>query len=177
MAYKEVERLFQCDVEETYNITVGSEVITTTEEYPFWIVGKGWVKSKDLVVGEVLTTSDGKVLAIEKIEVKKEHKTVYNFKVKDFHTYFVSNLGIWTHNSCLLGPERDLRKLGKTCPPMTLLRIWKARVGRKKYSQVVRKADLRQFLLTLKQELRSGFMQLPEKEHPTIGFKTKVGAI
>lgn len=100
MAYKEVEWLFQRDVEETYNITVGGEVITTTDEHPFWIVGKGWVESKSLVVGDVLTTSDGKELAIDKIEVKKEHKTVYNFKVKDFHTYFVSNLGIWTHNSC-----------------------------------------------------------------------------
>ncbi|WP_374018194.1 polymorphic toxin-type HINT domain-containing protein [Paenibacillus thiaminolyticus] len=100
LAYKEVEWLFQRDVEETYNITVGGEVITTTDEHPFWIVGKGWMESKDLVVGAILTTSDGKELAIEKIEVKKEHKTVYNFKVKDFHTYFVSNLGIWTHNSC-----------------------------------------------------------------------------
>ncbi|GAA3408999.1 hypothetical protein GCM10020370_47220 [Paenibacillus hodogayensis] len=100
MAYKEVEWLFQRDVEETYNITIGDEVITTTDEHPFWIVGKGWVESKNLVLGEVLTTSDGKELAIEKIEIKKEHKTVYNFKVKDFHTYFVSNLGIWTHNSC-----------------------------------------------------------------------------
>ncbi|MCC0567295.1 polymorphic toxin-type HINT domain-containing protein [Brevibacillus borstelensis] len=100
MAYKEVEWLFQRDVEETYNITVGDEVITTTDEHPFWIVGKGWVESKNLTVGDVLTTTDGKELAIEKIEVKKEHKTVYNFKVRDFHTYFVSNLGIWTHNSC-----------------------------------------------------------------------------
>ncbi|CAI8968409.1 hypothetical protein EMIT07CA2_50397 [Brevibacillus sp. IT-7CA2] len=34
-------------------------------------------------------------------EVKTEHATVYNFMVKDFHTYFVSNLKIWTHNSCV----------------------------------------------------------------------------
>jgi len=100
MAYKEVEWLFQRDVEETYNITVGDEVITTTDEHPFWIVGKGWVEAQHLAVGDVLTTSDGKELAIENIEVKKEHKTVYNFMVKDFHTYFVTNLGIWTHNAC-----------------------------------------------------------------------------
>uniref|UniRef100_UPI0003635C20 polymorphic toxin-type HINT domain-containing protein n=1 Tax=Paenibacillus sp. OSY-SE TaxID=1196323 RepID=UPI0003635C20 len=100
MAYKEVEWLFQRDVEETYNITVGSEDITTTDEHPFWLVGKGWVEAQYLAVGDVLTTSDGKELAIEKIEVKKEHATVYNFKVKDFHTYFVSNLGLWTHNAC-----------------------------------------------------------------------------
>jgi intein/homing endonuclease len=100
MAYKEVEWLFQRDVEETYNITVGGEVITTTDEHPLWIVGKGWVEAQHLAVGDVLTTSDGKELAIEKIEVKKEHTKVYNFMVKDFHTYFVSNLGIWTHNAC-----------------------------------------------------------------------------
>ncbi|WGU94449.1 polymorphic toxin-type HINT domain-containing protein [Paenibacillus dendritiformis] len=105
MAYKEVEWLFQRDVEETYNITVGGEVITTTDEHPFWIVGTGWVESRDLVVGDVLTTSDGNELAIEKIEIKKEHKTVYNFKVKGFHTYFVSNFGIWTHNSCTFKPS------------------------------------------------------------------------
>jgi len=105
MGYKEVEWLYQRNVVETYNITVGGEVITTTDEHPFWIVGKGWVKSKKLAVGDVLTTSDGKELAIEEIEVKKEHNTVYNFKVKDFHTYFVSNLGIWTHNRCDLTPE------------------------------------------------------------------------
>ena len=101
-AYKEVEWLFQRDVEETYNITVGSEVITTTDEHPFWIVGKGWVEANQLVVGDVLTTADGKDFAIERVEVKNEHTTVYNFMVKDFHTYFVSNLGIWTHNSVFL---------------------------------------------------------------------------
>ncbi|HZG18194.1 MAG TPA: polymorphic toxin-type HINT domain-containing protein [Candidatus Bathyarchaeia archaeon] len=100
MAYKAVEWLYQRDVEVTYNISVGSEVITTTDEHPFWIVGRGWVEAKHLEVSDVLTTSDGKKVAIEKIVVKEEHKTVYNFKVKDFHTYFVSNLGIWTHNKC-----------------------------------------------------------------------------
>gem|GEM_PF-2936576 len=100
MAYKEVEWLFQRDVDKTYNITVGGEVITTTDEHPFWVMGKQWVKSKDLQIGDILTTSDGRELAVEQIEIKEEHRTVYNFKVKDFHTYFVSNLGIWTHNSC-----------------------------------------------------------------------------
>lgn len=100
MAYKEVEWLFQREVEETYNLTVGGRVITTTDEHPFWIVDEGWVKAKDLVAGDLLTTSDGKELAIEKIEIKREHVVVYNFQVKDFHSYFVSNLGVWTHNSC-----------------------------------------------------------------------------
>jgi len=33
-------------------------------------------------------------------------ETVYNFEVKDFHTYFVGNKngGMWVHNDCL-GPD------------------------------------------------------------------------
>ncbi|KQN96007.1 hypothetical protein ASF12_24540 [Paenibacillus sp. Leaf72] len=31
----------------------------------------------------------------------KEKVTVYNFEVADFHTYFVSDLGIWVHNTNL----------------------------------------------------------------------------
>lgn len=99
-AYKEVGELYQREVEETYYITVGDEVITTTIEHPFWIIGKGWVESKNLVVGDLLITLDGEELVIKKIEIKKEHVAVCNFMVKDFHTYFVSSLGIWTHNAC-----------------------------------------------------------------------------
>nr|WP_240927233.1 polymorphic toxin-type HINT domain-containing protein [Paenibacillus thiaminolyticus] len=138
MAYKEVEWLFQRDVEETYNITVGDEVITTTDEHPFWIVGKGWMESKDLVVGDVLTTSDGNEIAIDKIEVKKEHKTVYNFKVKDFHTYFVSNFGIWTHNSCgfEVSISKSVERVAKKLSP-------EARKGYDSAIEALKKGDTR----------------------------------
>ncbi|MEC0226226.1 colicin E3/pyocin S6 family cytotoxin, partial [Paenibacillus alba] len=33
------------------------------------------------------------------IELEKKHVTVYNMTVEDFHTYFVSDLGIWVHNT------------------------------------------------------------------------------
>ncbi|RTE11188.1 hypothetical protein EJQ19_02550 [Paenibacillus whitsoniae] len=99
MAYKEVDLLFQKEITESWNITVGNELITTTDEHPFWIHSKGWVVSKDLVVGDLFETSDGSYLAVDKIEVKEQHTTVYNFRVKDFHTYYVSNLKILTHNS------------------------------------------------------------------------------
>nr|WP_277600919.1 polymorphic toxin-type HINT domain-containing protein [Paenibacillus whitsoniae] len=99
MAYKEVDLLFQKEITESWNITVGNELITTTDEHPFWIHSKGWVVAKDLVVGDLFETSDGSYLAVDKIEVKAQHTTVYNFRVKDFHTYYVSNLKILTHNS------------------------------------------------------------------------------
>jgi hypothetical protein len=98
MFYQEVEWLFRKEINETYNITVNNQVITTTDEHPFWIIGKGWVEARKLKIGDKLVTSDNSELIINKIEVKKENVIVYNFKVKDFHTYFVSNLHIWTHN-------------------------------------------------------------------------------
>jgi len=100
IAYKEVEWLYRRQVDETYNIYVGNVVITTTDEHPFWINGQGWVRAKDLVIGDELVDSNGSYLKIKDIKIKKENVIVYNFKVKDFHSYFVSNLGVWTHNSC-----------------------------------------------------------------------------
>ncbi|MGG4197415.1 intein C-terminal splicing region [Paenibacillus sp. cl6col] len=35
---------------------------------------------------------------IEKIEIKNERTTVYNFRVQGVHNYFVTELQIWTHN-------------------------------------------------------------------------------
>lgn len=43
----------------------------------------------------MLSSSGGAKLAIDKIEKEPRQATVYNFEVKDFSSYFVSNLGIW----------------------------------------------------------------------------------
>ncbi|GAK40673.1 polymorphic toxin-type HINT domain-containing protein [Paenibacillus urinalis] len=49
----------------------------------------------------MLVQSDGNTLKIDSIELLHKHKqvTVYNMTVDEFHTYFVSDLGIWVHNS------------------------------------------------------------------------------
>ncbi|WP_198027841.1 polymorphic toxin-type HINT domain-containing protein [Paenibacillus forsythiae] len=46
----------------------------------------------------MLVSSDGTKLAIDKIEKAPRQTTVYNFMVDKYHSYFVSNLGIWVHN-------------------------------------------------------------------------------
>ncbi|RJE91288.1 hypothetical protein D3P07_04335 [Paenibacillus sp. 1011MAR3C5] len=98
VAYKEVVGLFQKQADEIYNVHVGDEVIEATAEHPFWLDGKGWTEVKDLKVGDLLVSSDGSKLEIDKIEKEPREATVYNFEVADFHSYFVSNLGIWVHN-------------------------------------------------------------------------------
>ncbi|WP_197031760.1 polymorphic toxin-type HINT domain-containing protein [Paenibacillus massiliensis] len=104
VAYKEVVGLFQKQADEIYYVHVGDEIIEVTGEHPFWLDGRGWTYVKDLKVGDLLISSDGTKLAIDKIEKESREATVYNFEVEDYHSYFVSNLGIWVHN-CDISPS------------------------------------------------------------------------
>ena len=99
-AYKEVTALHRNEKDTTYKLSVGSQIIETTDNHPFWVNGKGWVLAVDLMVGDELVQSNGNRLKIDNKEIvhHDEKVKVYNFTVADFHTYFVSDLGIWVHN-------------------------------------------------------------------------------
>lgn len=109
VAYKEVVGLFQKQADEIYKVHISDEVIEATAEHPFWLDGKGWTEVKDLKVGDLLVSSDGTTLAIDKIEKEPREATVYNFEVKDFHSYFVSNLGVWVHNCATKNKGNEFR--------------------------------------------------------------------
>jgi RHS repeat-associated protein len=81
------------------DIYIDGEVISTTGEHPFWTPDKGWVEAKDLKVGSLLQTEDGRVIDVDGIEKREGEFEVFNFKVEGFHTYFVSDLGILVHNA------------------------------------------------------------------------------
>lgn len=57
------------------------------------------MEAKDLQVGSLLQTEDGRVIDVDKIEKRSGQFQVYNFSVEGFHTYFVSELGILVHNA------------------------------------------------------------------------------
>ncbi|MCC3513704.1 MAG: hypothetical protein JGK29_33360, partial [Microcoleus sp. PH2017_17_BER_D_A] len=62
--------------------------------------GQGWVKAKDLVVGDLLQTDKETFVDVDKIDRREGDFKVYNFEVEGFPTYFVSELGILVHNTC-----------------------------------------------------------------------------
>jgi len=102
--YKEVTATFNHETDEIYKIHVGNQTIEATYNHPFWVYGKGWTFVKDLMPDDLLVQSDGNTLKIDSIDLEHKHVTVYNMTVDDFHTYFVSDLGIWVHNtSCSFG--------------------------------------------------------------------------
>ncbi len=101
MAYKEVTALYRNQRDDIIKLQVGEQTIKTTDNHPFWVDGKGWVFAGELQAGDKLQKADGSNLTIDKVEFVKldEKVTVYNFKVADYHTYYVTDIGIWVHNT------------------------------------------------------------------------------
>ena len=79
-------------------------VIRTTDEHPFWADGKGWTTAGELKAGDNLLASDKSKLPVENVSETGDTETVYNFRVADWHTYFVGNedwdFEVWVHNAC-----------------------------------------------------------------------------
>jgi acyl carrier protein len=82
-----------------YEITAGKETINVTAEHPFYVIDKGWIKAKDLQVGNNLKSSDSKlVIEISYVKALSETVTVYNIEVDGNHNYFITGSTILVHN-------------------------------------------------------------------------------
>lgn len=95
---------------QVWRLTVEGEEIGTTSEHPFYARGRGWMPVRELTTSDVLLSKDGRWLRIEAVEDTGTYQTVYNFRVADFHTYFIGGLmwnrEVWTHNSgCVVTDE------------------------------------------------------------------------
>jgi Pretoxin HINT domain len=97
--YKQVTDTFVRHTDKLVDLFIDGEVISTTEEHPFWTPDRGWVEAKDLTVGSLVQTSDGRVVDVDGVEIREGSFEVYNFKVEGFHSYFVSDLGVLVHNA------------------------------------------------------------------------------
>lgn len=127
-AYKPVVQLFRNTTKEWYHIHVNGEEIICTGGHPFYVLNaeaerhnvkyegqsqnaKGtWICANELKVSDQVLLSNGNCATINAIEVEKLafYQTTYNFEVVDFHTYYVSDSKILTHNKCYLDPK-DIR--------------------------------------------------------------------
>lgn len=86
---------------ELVHLYVNSENITCTPQHRFYVQQKGWIRANELHAGDTLVLLDGKTANLEGIwrEKTEETITVYNFQVKDTHSYFVGELGVMVHNA------------------------------------------------------------------------------
>ena len=107
-------------------VVVQGRVIRTTDEHPFWVDGKGWTPARELKAGDQLLTVNKSKLAVENVFETGDTETVYNFRVADWHTYFVGSqdwdFEVWVHNACGPGgangpPPRTGAKRGPKTDP------------------------------------------------------------
>jgi hypothetical protein len=89
------------EVHKLVHVYVDGEEINTTDTYPFWVEGKGWIEADELKAGDVLRLYTGELKAVEKVEIEVFDRPVkvYNFEVEDWHTYYVTEQGVLVHNA------------------------------------------------------------------------------
>ena len=94
------------DIDEThhkaeYGIFIGEEEIVTTADHPFWVEGKGFVPAMSLVIDSELLNNSGNVVRVDNLlrETNADGAEVYNFKVDEYHTYYVGDMHILVHNA------------------------------------------------------------------------------
>ncbi|VTS04902.1 polymorphic toxin-type HINT domain-containing protein [Tuwongella immobilis] len=87
-----------------FELRVAGQLIETTTEHPFWVVGRGWTPVWELTNGDALTTMSGESVSVEGVHETDRRQTVYNLRVSDYHTYFVGcdewGFSVWVHNTC-----------------------------------------------------------------------------
>ncbi len=101
---RQVEEVF-VQVALLRTLCVAGGEIRTTEEHPFYVRDKGWVKAAFLEVGDLLLSHDGRWIALDALPDTRRVATVYNVRVAENHTYFVGNpetwgFSVWAHNAC-----------------------------------------------------------------------------
>lgn len=82
-------------------IQVNGNWITSTSSHPFYNISNGWVKAKDLNIGDYLLNVENEAVKVEDIQGYEENEkiSVYNLEVENNHNYFVGENNILVHNA------------------------------------------------------------------------------
>ncbi len=98
-------------VRELQLLRTTAEVVETTPDHLFKVVGSGWTEAKRLAPGDLIATTDAhqpaRVVSSERRSVAPT--PVYNLLVEGTHIYHVGREGLLVHNTvnkpCVPGPE------------------------------------------------------------------------
>jgi hypothetical protein len=101
--YRQVEEVF-VHTAEIWNLHSSDQIIETTAKHPFHVPGVGWVEAASLRIGDFVSGRNGQLLLVRGLAPSGSVQNVYNWRIADHHTYFVSAAterhSIWAHNAC-----------------------------------------------------------------------------
>ncbi|WP_286763444.1 polymorphic toxin-type HINT domain-containing protein [Rhodopirellula sp. UBA1907] len=103
LSYQSVLRQTVREPEPLTKIQLGSDEIVASKGHPFWVVGRGWTTTEQLVPGDALHGADG-VAVIDSLAPAKTDKT-YNLVVEQTHSYFVGKSRILSHDAEVERPD------------------------------------------------------------------------
>lgn len=106
LAYKPVLRTTVRPVSRLVKIHFGNETIESSAGHPFWVSGQGWVQANELQDDSHCHSISGAV-SIDTVEPSREAVT-YNLVVADFHSYFVGNGKILSHDNTIREPTNTV---------------------------------------------------------------------
>ncbi|MFV0459445.1 MAG: polymorphic toxin-type HINT domain-containing protein, partial [Actinomycetales bacterium] len=114
-AAKEVTRVFVHD-DTVVDLVVDGEVISTTEDHPFWsATDQRFERADELVAGEEVLAADCRVVAVSGLELGTVRMALaYNLSVDGIHTYHVGNAQVLVHNTCSLPNAADAAGVGES---------------------------------------------------------------
>lgn len=98
---KKVTKLYKGTTNETFEITVGKEIIKTTPRHQFYIVDKGWIRAYELEVGDKVVCKNSNDMEITNIEYKyhEESVPVFNLTIEGNHNYLITKYELLVHNA------------------------------------------------------------------------------
>lgn len=84
------------------HITVNGEKIISTYDHPYFVQGRGFINAEALWIGAEFVDNNGNKFCVEEVyrqTLDNESEKVYNFKVDEYHTYFVGSTSVLVHNA------------------------------------------------------------------------------
>ncbi|WDQ19155.1 polymorphic toxin-type HINT domain-containing protein [Rhodopirellula sp. P2] len=103
LSYQSVLRQTVREPEPLTKIQLGSDEIVASKGHPFWVIGRGWTTTEQLVPGDALHGADG-VAVIDALGSVAADKT-YNLVVEHNHSYFVGKSRILSHDAEVERPD------------------------------------------------------------------------
>ena len=86
------------------------------EHESYYHLSEKWVRAIDLKTNDKVLLENGKYGIIRNVTLQQLEtpETTYNFEVEDYHTYYVGNDGILTHNTGNCGGDHMLKNIEYT---------------------------------------------------------------
>jgi len=78
---------------------ISGEVITTTDNHPFWTIDtQSWIEADELINSSILLNINDKNTTIKSLKHYNDKREVYNLTVGNIHTYYIGLDGVLGHN-------------------------------------------------------------------------------